>query len=224
VVAGLKSVVRRSTFSGNDGTGLLAHSSGDPVRVESSTFTGNGGLGIQAQAIFGLIELFDLTVVGNGDGGIEAYSGSTSLANSIVAGNTGRDLRLGVAAPPPVSTRYSLIPNPAPGSIADAVPGTNILGGGPPLVGQLAGNGGPTRTLLLLAGSPALDQGLSTAASDQRGLPRVSDDPAIANAPGGNGADIGAVEIQVPPPPPPPQAPAKKKKCKKKPRKKKRKK
>jgi hypothetical protein len=211
VSIGTGAIVRRSTFSGNQGVGLRASSIGDPVRVESSTFTGNAGPGIVTQANFGLVELVDLTVVGNGDGGIEAFSGSATLANSVVAGNTGTDVRGGGGGPQPVATRYSLVPTSSPGMITNAVPGTNILGGGPPLVGQLSSNGGPTRTILLMAGSPALDKGLSTLGSDQRGLARVSDDPAIPNAPGGNGADIGATEIQVPPPAPP----IKKKKCKK---------
>ena len=68
-----------------------------------------------------------------------------------------------------------------------------------PLVGPLQDNGGPTFTHALLAGSPAIDKGAScsgAATTDQRGFPRPIDDPAIANAPFGNGADIGAFEVQ----------------------------
>jgi hypothetical protein len=55
-----------------------------------------------------------------------------------------------------------------------------------PKLGPLAENGGPTLTMALLAGSPAIDAGDTPAAppTDQRGVPR----------PFGVAADIGAYE------------------------------
>jgi hypothetical protein len=54
------------------------------------------------------------------------------------------------------------------------------------MLGSLTNNGGPTPTIALLAGSPAIDAGSPTAAAptDQRGVPR----------PFGATADIGAYE------------------------------
>ena len=54
------------------------------------------------------------------------------------------------------------------------------------LLATLADNGGPTRTMALQTGSPAIDAGTLTgaAATDQRGLPRVG------------AVDIGAFEVQ----------------------------
>jgi hypothetical protein len=64
-----------------------------------------------------------------------------------------------------------------------------------PLLGPLQNNGGPTFTHALLLGSPAIDKGESSGSTtDQRGLGRRKDIPALANAPGGDGADIGAFE------------------------------
>lgn len=64
----------------------------------------------------------------------------------------------------------------------------------------LKDNGGPTPTHALLEGSIAIDRGNSFGAStDQRGLPRPADFPAISNKEGGDGSDIGAFELQVPP-------------------------
>jgi hypothetical protein len=65
-----------------------------------------------------------------------------------------------------------------------------------PLLGPLQDNGGPAFTHALLAGSPAIDAGrnLSGALSDARGFPRTFDDPAVANAGGADGTDIGAYE------------------------------
>ncbi len=63
----------------------------------------------------------------------------------------------------------------------------------------LANNGGPTQTMALLTGSPAVDAGLDSAcpATDQRGVTR----------PQGSHCDIGAYELKqaVKPPPPPPK-------------------
>jgi uncharacterized repeat protein (TIGR01451 family) len=73
-----------------------------------------------------------------------------------------------------------------------------------PLLGPLQDNGGLTETHALLPFSPAIDKGKRDAIpalalnTDQRALPRPDDDPAIANAAGGDGSDIGAFEVQPP--------------------------
>ena len=65
---------------------------------------------------------------------------------------------------------------------------------------MLKPNGGPTETHLPLAGSPAIDAGRSVGlTTDQRGSARPSNLTSVPNAAGGNGADIGAVEILAPP-------------------------
>ncbi len=60
-----------------------------------------------------------------------------------------------------------------------------------PKLGPLANNGGPTLTMALLPGSPAIDAGNTSLApaSDQRGFRR----------PAGLAADIGAYEVCYPP-------------------------
>jgi hypothetical protein len=78
----------------------------------------------------------------------------------------------------------------------------------------LKNNGGPTSTIALLFGSPAIDKGTSQCltcgstgvlTTDQRGtgFPRTFNDPAIPNATGGDGTDIGAFEVQTTPTPTP---------------------
>jgi len=63
-----------------------------------------------------------------------------------------------------------------------------------PMLGVLADNGGPTLTMALKVGSPAIDKGKSFGlGSDQRGQSRY-DNPDVANATGGDGSDIGAYE------------------------------
>src|SRR5262249_16103983 len=62
-----------------------------------------------------------------------------------------------------------------------------------PKLGPLQDNGGPTWTMMPLAGSPAIDKGAGYAQStDQRGQPRIYDYPIIINATSGDGSDIGA--------------------------------
>ena len=67
----------------------------------------------------------------------------------------------------------------------------------------LQDNGGPTKTIALLCGSPAIDKWLrcslnGSLTTDQRatGFARVFDDAVVSNAIGGDGADIGAFERQ----------------------------
>ena len=72
-----------------------------------------------------------------------------------------------------------------------------------PMLGPLQDNGGPTFTHPLLTGSPAIDAGKNFAVgtTDQRGagFVRTFDDASTANANGGDGTDIGAIEVQGPP-------------------------
>jgi len=74
------------------------------------------------------------------------------------------------------------------------------------MLGPLKDNGGPTLTHAPLEGSPAIDQGkdigpigpaYTPTGEDQRGSTRPVNDPAIPNAVGGDGSDIGAVELAI---------------------------
>jgi hypothetical protein len=67
-------------------------------------------------------------------------------------------------------------------------------------VAGLADNGGPTPTIALEPGSPALDQGLAASGetTDQRGFQRPVALPGLTAPPGGDHADIGAYEQQAP--------------------------
>jgi hypothetical protein len=137
-------------------------------------------------------------------GGIFNGGSTLQVRNTILASNLGSsytpvyyyggteysyadDLYGGVT-----SLGHNLIGNSAGGSGFAA---TDLLDADPQL-GPLQDNGGPTKTMGLLAGSPALDAGDATGAPayDQRGpgFPRVL----------GSAIDTGAVEGQTQPPPP----------------------
>lgn len=68
----------------------------------------------------------------------------------------------------------------------------------------LQNNGGPTQTIALLSGSPAIDKGTNigftgSLVTDQRGpgYSRTVDNPSVANAAGSDGTDVGAFEFGV---------------------------
>lgn len=145
------------------------------------------------------------TITGNSatqrGGGVFAESAAfigtaPEVANSILAGNTAStepDCAGSVA-----SGGYNLVGIST--GCTDFSPANHDLEGTTgalldPRLGPLGGNGGPTPTHALLAGSPALDAGNPAApgsgagceASDQRGAPR----------PGGARCDIGAFEREA---------------------------
>jgi hypothetical protein len=145
--------------------------------------------------------MLDTTVAGNRSvlgfaGGVEATSGTVMLQNTIVAGNfqgaapaaTPGDINVSLGTLKP-SSAYNLIGAAAGGGLVNGV-NNNRVGIADPRLGPLQNNGGPTQTMALLPGSPAIDAGSNAlvppgVTTDQRGLPRVV-----------NGrVDIGAYEL-----------------------------
>ncbi len=190
--------------------------SGTTLRIINSTFSGNNGGGFggailnQGSGTNSIVEITNSTIANNTatnlGGGIltSAPTGNTSttrLRNTILANNTPTNLATGLLGGTNVYTSqgYNLSSDSGGGflnGIADQV-NTN------PLLAPLQNNGGTTPTHSLLAGSPAIDGGNSSGSfNDQRGpgFLRVID-LLGPNAPGGDGADIGAFELQTEPPP-----------------------
>ena len=141
--------------------------------------------------------LVSCTIAGNSatssGGGLYAINWTPLcfVANTIIAGNS-------AASFPDVSGLvnsggYNLIGNSS-GSTSFTNTGDQL--NLDPLLGPLADYGGPTLTMALRADSPAMDKGNSFGSLlDQRVFPRPLDDHGISNAAGGDGADIGAYEI-----------------------------
>jgi hypothetical protein len=178
--------LERSTISGNDASAAA------PPGFDASA--GGGGL-----AVLGPMRIDSATVAGNSAGyaaGVYANDPAlTVLANTIVADNsaaTSPDLGTGSSSNA-FPAAFSLIEDPAGASLNET--GPNVTGVDPQL-GPLADNRAG-QTLKPAPTSPAIDQGLAgTATTDQRGQPRPFDAPGVANASGGDGADIGAIELQ----------------------------
>jgi hypothetical protein len=188
-----------STINGNSATvGGGIRSGGGTMIVSSSTISGNssstnsGGLYLINTASTIRHSTITSNTSGVFAGGLAVIGGSLQLDHTIVAGNNaslGRDLVGSLGAT--VGARYSLIGDNSNSGLAEAPVGSpdangNLVGGATngiinPQLGLLADNGGPTRTHVLLPGSPALNAGDPAAVAgsgtvpqyDQRGTPFV---------------------------------------------------
>jgi hypothetical protein len=153
-----------------------------------------GGLKVNG----GSLTLLNVTVAGNnvasgGTGGaLDVTGGTVTLDNTLVALNTNGT---GAGATPDdiggtvdPSSAFNLIGTGGSGGLTGGVNG-NQVGVANPVLGTLASNGGPTQTIALLPGSPAIGAGSDTIpgvtvpTTDQRGVARPS-----------NSIDIGAFQ------------------------------
>lgn len=188
-------VLSDDTFAHNTGVsaGGAVSNQGNSVTATNCTFVSN--MSGDAGGIFNVgnvTTLSDCTFSGNSGGGIDNWFALT-LNNTIIANSTG----------------YPDVVNNSNGNGTSS--GSNNLIGdgmvpaglthtitGNPKLGALAYNGGTTKTLALLAGSPAIDAGSNAlvatgVTTDQRGT-------GFARIRGGS-VDIGAIESTPLPPP-----------------------
>jgi predicted dienelactone hydrolase len=212
--------VANSTFEGNSGAGGTIFNSGT-VTVASSTFEGNLTLSggaittsgtatvtnstFEGNALYAIVNSGTATIanttVAGGDRGVYVLGGTLKLTNTIVAS---RDYACTDTVPGTVvDGGHNLIEDAAHAyscTLADGVNG-NIVGVDPLFdPAGLQGNGGPTDTIALLDGSPAIDAGDPEACAnppvngiDQRGHDRP--------ATGSTTCSIGALEFEPPGPP-----------------------
>ncbi len=218
-------VVAESTISNNlayhDSAavgGGIASGSGN-VTITSSTITGNtaraplgvsGGVGYGGGVAVGSgTHVFaHNTISGNRAAGMDSFGGgifvfgnqhSTTIDHTIVADNTGEFGR-DISTTSEVTMRFSLVENTTGWTVNDA--GGNLFNVDPNLGRELINYGGPTPTVALMPGSPAIDGGDPFALAgmgdvpefDQRGAPfvRVADGDGDFSA----AIDIGAYEFQ----------------------------
>jgi hypothetical protein len=132
------------------------------------------------------------TIAGNqGSFGGGIFSSGSDFGNTLIAaniGSVGPDVNGSL-----VSSDYNLIQN-TNGSVITGATTHNLRTF--PFLGPLQNNGGPTPTMALLWGSPAVDQGKSFGVtSDQRGWRRPFYFGPFPIPSGGDGADIGAFEL-----------------------------
>ncbi len=163
------------------------------MTLTDCTISGNSASGGGGLSIYGGTAAFEAcTISANTGGGLYVNSGQVALTDTIVAGNTtshgkASDL-VKSGSNTTVTGTYDLIGTGGSGGLVNGQSG-NLVGVANPGLGSLGNHGGPTQTMDLLAGSPAIGAGTTLAglSTDQRGLPR----------PTTGAVDIGAVEDEV---------------------------
>ncbi len=187
--------ITSSAIVGNtaDGGGGIFAEGGPALNLINDTFSLNQAVGAFGSggglAVYDdVATLTNVTVAGNtanNSGGIFNAGDTTviNLADTLVSNN------VATASAPDcnavTSLDYNLFQNPSGCSISGAT--THNITGADPLLGPAALNGGPTDTMALAPGSPAIDAGNNNtcASIDQQGISR----------PVGAFCDIGAYEF-----------------------------
>jgi hypothetical protein len=184
------SAITGNTSSGEKG-GIGNHYAGNltlsDVTVSGNTGGGVGSDGGNSDGVGMTVTMTNVTISNNTGAGLSGVrGGTTTLANTIVAGNS-TDLSFSLVATL-TSSGNNLIGNNGgmTGWLASDQTGTAAS----PLnarLGALANNGGPTQTMALLPYSPAIGAGnpANAPATDQRGQTRFGS------------TDIGAYEYQL---------------------------
>jgi hypothetical protein len=187
---------------GGGGISVLA---GQLTLIISTVGSNSAALGGGINVHEAQLTAIDDTIADNHDvvpelaGGLNVSEGTANLYNTIVAQNS---VGTGPIAIPSdivnpggtVTGSYNLIGIGGSGGLMNGQDG-NLVGVADPGLGSLAFNGGATKTIALLAGSPAIDagseeiSGVTVPTVDQRGALRG---PAGLNA--GRTIDIGAYE------------------------------
>ena len=201
-------MVSGTTFSGNttsgDGGALYNYNRGTAT-LTNSTVSGNvAAHGGGAIANRGTLRLYSATVSGNSAstaGGVDAVGGTTALTATILAGNTAT--RVGPDCSGALTSGgYNLLGDTS--GCTGLTDGQNNDQVGTasapidPLLGPLANNGGPTQTMALLPGSPAVNAVGASGCTDARGAPLTVDQRGFPRPdPTSNRCDIGAYEART---------------------------
>ena len=216
--------ILNSTLSGNSATGSFSQGGGidqtaGTLTLVNSTIAGNSaqyvGAGIHENS--GALTAVNCTIAYNtepesGDGfggGMDITNGTATLNNTIIAldtdgtgpGAPADNLYLDGSGTVSPASAYNLIGSGGGNSGLTNGANGNQVGVANPGLGALASNGGPTQTIALLAGSPAIMAGNATLAVNPTTTPPT---PLAFDQRGtgfartvGNTVDIGAFETQA---------------------------
>lgn len=168
----------RSQVSGNAGAGV--ETSGGEVFCVNSTVADNGGAGMRAEQ--GRVASASCSIAHNRGAGLEAGGGSVTAHDTLLVDN------LRACDGPVTSMGYNLSDDE---SCAFAQRGD--LQDPDARVGALAANGGPTETVALTGGSPAINAGDPAGCTDETG-DLLTVDQRGTRRPAGGRCDIGAYE------------------------------
>ncbi len=193
-------VITNSTISGNSSLGGNTNAGGiwsnNNTTITNSTITNNiangtnSGGGIYKTGGPAIIVRNSIIAANQNNATIPDVSGGFNSGGYNLIGNVGT--AIGFNQPTDQTGSNPLFENSDGKSLAPTV----IFD---PMLAPLANNGGTVPTHAVMNGSRAIDKGNSFGSTtDSRGLLRPLDNPLIANAAGGDGADIGAFEAQAP--------------------------
>ncbi len=169
------------TVNGN-ASGGLENAGPSVLTMTSCTIDGNSEFGLDN---YGTVVMIACSVTGNSDFGLANYgngstNGSIALTDTIVAGNqlNGVPTDIGGTDPAGVTGSNNLVGTGGSGGLLAA---NNILNVAAPGLAVLGRYGGPTQTVALLPGSPAIGAGVAVTGvtTDQRGDPLDSPKPDI---------------------------------------------
>jgi hypothetical protein len=187
--------------AGYGGGGGVAN--GGTLSIIDSTIAGNTvAAGSSGGGVYnaGALTAVNTTIAYNqggyattGGGMYDDPGSTTTLYNTIVAANTGGGAADDIDGTS-VAGRYDLVGVDNTGSFTNGSSGNTLVGATNPGLELLANNGGPTQTIALLAGSPAIGAGMNgingfTLFTDQRGY-----------VPPTGVWDIGAYQLDAMPP------------------------
>ena len=178
---------------GSPGAASSGGSAGGSAGTATSEGVGAGGAatgGGLANGSAPTLTIRSATVAGNGaaTGANLSSDGPATIVNTILAESRGG----GANCAGSIASRGFNIDD----GTSCGLGGLGDQSGVDPLLEPLADNGGPTRTRRPADGGPAIDRGFGDGlTSDARGSGRPSNFSGIANAAGGDGSDVGAVEL-----------------------------
>jgi len=200
--SGTSTKIVGSTFSNNSGATtanksmiVLGGNAGATSLLANSTVVGNADMREAIRVLGTTVATIDQATVTDNAGAELAvrHTATVTVSGSVVSDEGATDVIV-TNDPVTIESDHSVIGGSGPGVTIDDLGGTQRDVADLKL-GALADNGGLTRTMLPLAGSPLLDAGPDPVATfpgnefDQRGegYARVA----------GGGVDVGAVEVQV---------------------------
>jgi hypothetical protein len=195
--------INKTTLSKNLASATDRHSAGGGIfnggtlAINNSTLTGNSAVGHAGGGIYnngGTLAINNSTLTGNSatgiGGSIYAYSEGTAILQNTIVANSPSGGNCGGSV---TSNGYNLSSDSTCNFNS-----TGDLNNTDPKLGQLGYYGGPTQTIPLLSGSPAIDGGRPSGCTDgqghllttdQRGTPRPDKEDT-------GGCDMGAYERQ----------------------------
>jgi Putative Ig domain len=190
----LQSAILNNMAPNDNGGGVYCGNSNGTINLTNVTMSGNSAQegGAIASGNSGIIAITNSTISGNTatiggkGGGVDSSDGgiSVTIYNSLFANNLSNGVNLNCSSGIITSDGVNISDDSSCAfTFAEDMQNTN------PLLGPLQNNGGPTETMALLSGSPAIGQAnpVWCPSSDQRGFPGFADGK----------CDIGAYAFQA---------------------------